>query len=1011
MAGLGDATDAAPGRSNDKRMIKDQALRAVALAAAAPLLVFALLTSQAQAQTADPPTAPPAAAPQTGANPNAGAAAGGGGQLQQVVVTGYLIPRVGEGPQPVTSYDREYIDKTGYQTVTDVLQNLPSAVGNFNPNTTTGFSFSPGAASIGLKGLPPNDTLTLVDGLRFPQYPLPQVSTAAITSFVDINSIPLGAIDRIEILNDGGSATYGTDAVAGVVNLILKSDYQGAEIYNYWGESQRGDAETYHGYFVGGLTQKFSDTSKLNVVASIDYYSQGPIMQQDRAFTQLNHSLYSPNYPAFITAFPTYTGQFSDAAGNFFQTLPGTKGPTVTTNNFSTTQIPDYNDKWYQLQPRESRLGGTVKLTYDVTDWLKLYDSFIIARNEELSSYQNEGVYAPAPGNSGGVFVPSFNPWNPFHENLTILGIALNEFGPFRTDTTITTFRNVVGATVQLPHGWYIDGNFLYGESDATETVFNNFSVTGLQEALNGTLPGNVGQFFNPFTDQSISAPNRAFYGNKNLVISIWQDNRTDILQYHLVTGGPIYDLPSGSINVAGGLEYRSESFIQNEDPNSKFANVTDFQNALAPLAAGKRYIWSIFGELDIPIIGGQWSWPGLRDIDVVLSERQDYYSDFGSAAKPKFALRYKPFNDFTFRMTYSEGFVAPSLPELFASALPGEVAVNDPVTGQNGVTVISETLGNTKLKPEDSYTYYIGGVWNPGSSDPEHSWWGWANGFSAYLNWFQIDQHNVIGTLLPQEVVDLTALGAPPPGSSVMRNAAGQITQVINTYENLGDQRTQGIEAGFTYNSKEYNWGKVELAFDASYLYSIKQQTAVGLQPSGALFYRVFDVTDVFPVPDLKMLASIFYSKTLFGIDTFKTGITLHFVGSETDIANSFNNTNPNATLDAPGFIHLLGNWTTFDWQISYEFGKPAEITPETPKPGYDKEGKRIVGEKAIAPAPEGTHWGVRNLLANTTLTFGINNIFDTRPPFSSDWYQGYDTQNTNYIQRFFWVSIDKKF
>jgi iron complex outermembrane recepter protein len=988
-------------------MINNQHRHTVALAAAAQLLVFALLILNAQAQTADPPPAPAAAAPQTGANPNAG----GGGELQQVVVTGYLIPRVGEGPQPVTNYDREYIDKTGYQTVTDVLQDLPGAVGNFAPNTTTGFGFSPGAASIGLKGLPPNDTLTLVDGLRFPQYPLPQFSTAAITSFVDINSIPLGAIDRIEILNDGGSATYGTDAVAGVVNLILKSDYQGAEIYNYWGESQRGDAETYHGYFVGGLTQKFSDTSKLNVVASIDYYSQGPIMQQDRAFTQLNHSLYSPNYPASITAFPTYTGQFVDAAGNFFQTLPGTRGPTVTTNDFTSTPPPDYNDKWYQLQPRESRLGGTVKLTYDVTDWLKLYDSFIIARNEELSSYQNEGVYGPAPGNSGGVFVPAFNPWNPFHENLTIEGIALNEFGPFRTDTTITTFRNVVGATIQLPHGWYIDGNFLYGESDATETVFNNFSVTGLQEALSGTLPGNIGQFFNPFTDQSVSAPNRAFYGNKNLVISIWQDNRTDILQYHLVTGGPIWDLPSGSVTVAGGLEYRSESFIQNEDPNSKFANVTDFQNALAPLANGKRYIWSIFGELDIPIIGGQWSWPGLRDIDVVLSERQDYYSDFGSAAKPKFALRYKPFNDFTFRMTYSEGFVAPSLPELFASALPAETGVNDPVTGQNGVTVISETLGNKNLKPEDSYTYYIGGVWNPGSSDPEHSWWGWANGFSAYLNWFQVDQHNVIGTLLPQEIVDLTALGAPPAGSSVVRNAAGQITQIISTYENLGDQRTQGIEAGFTYNSKEYNWGKVELSFDASYLYSFKQQTPVGLSPNGALFFRVFDFTDVFPTPDLKMLASIFYSKTVFGIDTFKTGITLHYVGSETDIANSFNNTNPNATLDAPGFIHLLGNWTTFDWQISYEFGKPTEITPETPKAGYNKEGKQIVGEKAIAPALEGSHWGLRNLLANTTLTFGINNIFDTRPPFSSDWYQGYDTQNTNYIQRFFWVSIDKKF
>ena len=253
----------------------------------------------------------------------------------------------------MTNYDRNYIEKTGNQTTSDILQNLPAAVGNVAPSSTTGFSFSPASASIGLKGLPPNDTLVLVDGLRFPQYPLPQISTTAITSFVDLNSIPEGAIDRIEILNDGGSATYGTDAVAGVVNLILKSDYQGAEIYNYWGESQRGDNETYHGYFVGGLTQKFSDTSKLSVVAAVDYYSAAPIMQQDRAFTQFNHSLYSPNYPSSITAFPFYTGQFSDAAGNTYQVLPGTKGPTVTQSDFLINgTIPDYNDKWYQLFPR-----------------------------------------------------------------------------------------------------------------------------------------------------------------------------------------------------------------------------------------------------------------------------------------------------------------------------------------------------------------------------------------------------------------------------------------------------------------------------------------------------------------------------------------------------------------------------------------------------------------------------------------------------------------------------------
>lgn len=144
---------------------------------------------------------------------------------------------------------------------------------------------------------------------------------------------------------------------------------------------------------------------------------------------------------------------------------------------------------------------------------------------------------------------------------MTIDGLALGEFGPFRTDTTITTLRNVAVVTIQLPSGWYIDSNVLYGESDGTEN--NNFTVSGLQAALNGTLPGHVGQFFNPFTDQSLAGPNRAFYGDKQLVASLWQDNRTDIFQYHATAGGTLINLPAGPLSVAGGFEYRSEDLFR----------------------------------------------------------------------------------------------------------------------------------------------------------------------------------------------------------------------------------------------------------------------------------------------------------------------------------------------------------------------------------------------------------------------------------------------------------------
>ena len=983
-------------------MIRNRQAGTVAAAIAAPLLLF-LYGSVAWAQTAAPATG-------TGESQNTG-------ELQQVTVTGYLLPHVGEGPQPVTSFDQTFISKMGNQDIADVVQQLPAATGNVNPGVVPGFGFQPAGASIALKGLLPSDTLVLVDGLRMPVFPFFQFATnSGPFTFTDINSIPLGAIDRVDILNDGGSATYGTDAVAGVVNFVTKDQYSGADIYNYYGISQRDDYEVYHGEFTGGIVQKLGQDSKISILAVFDYYDQSPVEAIDRSKEALNYSRYSFKYPD-APVFPGLTGQFVGlTSGNFYQPKPGFNGvnPTAADFNINTNPQESFSIQGLQVYPREQRIGGLVKIDYEPTSWLKLYDSFLINRTEEVSTYgPNQGTYGGGFGQNQFLVVPANNPYNPFGEALQVGPQAFNEFGVLETDTVVTTFREVVGATIQLPHGWYIDSNWLYGESDGTQTVHNFFRFTGLQSALNGTLPGNEGQFFNPFADESVAGPNRAFYGNPNLIGTIFENVRTDIMQFHTVAGGTLWDLPSGPITVAGGFEYRSEDYIANDDPFSKSGNLTAPQFPPGDLTNARRYIWSIFGELDIPIVGGAWSWPGLRSIEVTMSERQDYYSDFGSAAKPKIAVLYKPFNDLTFRGTYSESFVAPSLTQLFTTPQIAETGIIDPRNpGAGAITVLSLTSGNPNLKPENAYTYYLGAVWSPGSSDPEHSWWGWANGFSAYINWFQIDQHNQFGTLTPQEVVDLGS--AAPPGNSVTRSATtGQIIEVTSAVANLGNGRVEGIEFGFTYASKEYNWGKIDLQFDGSYLYSIKNQTLQGVNANGTIFYRVFDLTDTFGSPDVKLLASAFYSKTVFGIDTFKTGLTLHYIGSEEDGRNSANGTDPNATLDFPNYVHLIGSWTTLDWQISYRFGQPTEITPQAPKPGYDKEGKKIVGEKAIAPAPEGSRWSWRNLLANTTFTFGINNIFDTAAPFAVDSVlSNFDGESgVNNIQRYFWVSVDKKF
>jgi iron complex outermembrane receptor protein len=996
-------------------MIKNRSSRTAAIATAAQLLLLCTLGIVARAQTASPnPNTPPGqtATPET---PPGGAPAATGGELEQVTVTGYLIPRVGEGPQPVATLNQDFITKQAYQTVNDVLNNYPGGLSAQNTQTFTGNSNSPASSAFTLKELPVGSTLVLIDGLRFPTYAVS--INAGTVPFVDLNSIPLAAVDRIEILKDGGSATYGDDAIAGVVNLVLKDDYNGADIVNYFGESQRGDNQVYHLSMTGGVTEKGA-FGKLSIVATFDYYNSTPISSSDRAWSNNSEfSRLSPNYVndqvAFFPGNGSYVGLTSN---NIYIVKPGTTGVGgITQNDFVVNGSPSHptipsGGFAQQLAARERRYGGTVYVDYSPTDWLKIYDHFIIQRNEETTRTPNQGFSSGDNINGAPITIPqhSINPFNPFNETLTpFIGQALLEFGPWFTDVIGRTFRNVAGATIQLPwNSWFIDGAISYGESDVSQAVYNSVKTRQLQEALNGTLPQLPGVFFNPFTDQNVSHPNAIFY--PFLKATQFQDNRSDIEQFRLLSGGTIWALPSGDITVAGGLEYRHESYIQSNDVNSEFFNITSADFA-GHLFSARRWVQSIYGELSIPIFGDKWSWPGLRSLEVIFDERLDNYSAFGSAAKPKIAILYKPCDDIAIRATYSEGYIVPSLGQLFSNQSQFQATVFDPLKGVNANILLTQG-GNPKLKPENSYGYFLEAVWTPGSKN-EDSWWHWAKGFTAYIDWYQVELRNLIATPSPN-----TVIAANLPGS-VIRAPDGTLTQVLANFTNLGTLLTDGIEFGASYVTKEYGWGKLEFDSNAAYVYNYAQKQ-LEVEANGFAHFLVTNLTDTAGTtgPDFKIVSSIFYSKHFFGNDLFRTGFTLNYESSELDAINDGHGTIPQASagLTPPGYIHLVGDWTTLDWQISYEFGPPVEVTPETPKAGYDKEGKRVVGEKAIAPAPEGHGWTWRRLLDNMTFTFGIKNLFDTRPPLAIDGnsgYQGYDTLAANPIQRFFYGQIEKKF
>jgi iron complex outermembrane recepter protein len=947
---------------------------------------LSLLVTQAQAQTSDQATLAQST------------------PLKPVIVTGYLVPRVGgEGAQPVETLTREFIDKQGDQTVADVLLRLPENAGSFSPIVTPAGTTSPSASAVNLQGLGVNSTLVLIDGHRQTPFAFPGNGFQA---FVDLNSIPLAAVDRIEILKDGASALYGSDAIAGVVNVILKNEYQGSDVSTYFGVSQRGDDEVWHVQLTSGVTHSFNENSNFSIVGAFDFYENSPIDAKDRSYSSnLDHSIRGPDLTDLRSTRAPAGSFFGLTSKNSYTVIPGSIGPFLNpATDFIVNGSPNLFNSipGTQLLPREQRIGGYVKAQYQLNQHVQFYDEIMLQRNKE-----NVSTALVPVSSSANITVPVNNPFNPFGEPLQWSGGRLFNFGFRRVVTEVDTVRNIVGVNlINLPKNWFVNTSFLYAESDGETKRFGGPLDSALNEALAGTLPGLQGQFFNPFPDSSVV---KNLNANFTGPLQYTQDHhaRTDLTEWEIRSGGELFDLPGGPITLGLGTEYRSDGFVDYKDINSQLGNVLGI--GASPNQSGKDYDRAAYGELTIPVLGGQWSWPGARLLEIVLAERYDNYSSFGEAWKPKVSLRYKPFDDLTFRGSYSEGFRAPSLQELFQAQMTTFTSVADP-TPPPGSPAFHEVEnisgGNPNLKPETSYAYYAGLIWTPGHSDPQHSWWGWADGLTIYGDWTEILKRNVISMVDPQFVVNNQQLF---PGT-VIRGAAGQIVTVLSPFENLGAIRVDSFSFGGSFSSKEYFWGKLDVAVDATYFYHVSVQNTPGGQ--------VLNITDslepTFPVtPDFKATASIFYSKTFFGVDTFQTGLTLNYIDSEHDVNDfqALGQTLPQfvASSGLPQ-THTIGSWTTLDWQISYEFGTPAEITAETPKPGYDKYGNRIVGEKAIAPKPEGPSTGWRKWLAGTKFTFGINNIFDTNPPFA-DIVAGYDPSSANPIGRFFYVQLGKKF
>ena len=741
------------------------------LATAAPLGLMALVALPAAAQTASSPANTPPTDQTTQDDTQNGA--------NDIVVTGTLFKTKVATPSPVTTLSTEDLDKRGISTVQDGLQALsanngPALTNNFTANG----AFAGGASAVSLRGLSTNSTLVLFDGLRAAYYPLADDGTR---NFVDLNNIPDDIVERVEILRDGASSSYGADAIAGVVNIITKRSVKGVTGRTEAGVSQRGDGQTYRLSLTAGVGDL--DTNGYNAYVSGFYYKQNLLRNADRPFPYntadqrsiCQGTVCGPN--GVINGVAT-NGTFALSTGANFLVRPATLTNATTPVAVAGSRYQNLNNNCglgtpytltaaqyaaaatapatvcqYDLRnidgiinPEIERFGFSARVTARVSDKIEAYgefnflqsNTFFTARApatfrgaapagiqyQQFNTSSNSALYAPGSFN---LYLPVYvcpervncatsvnrqlNPNNPFAsagQVALLIGRDPSLSAIPSNATRSRSFRAAFGINGDLTDGIGFDVTGTVMHVDLQQTYKGYIYIQHLLDEVNdGTY-----NFVNP---SATSAAARAYLTPTKI-----NNDTSDQYQLQGTLRGKLVDLPGGALELAVGASERYEA-VDSPSSNPDYNGPTQRYFTLNAFGTkGHRYITSVFGELNAPIVDL---------LTVNLSGRYDRYSTGQSAFSPKAGFTFTPIRQVVLRGTYSRGFRIPSFGE--ANALPttgyvtNTVAVfNNSYLAQYGCTTGTfsscpayinagsygqTTLASPNLRPEKSRSFTAG--------------------------------------------------------------------------------------------------------------------------------------------------------------------------------------------------------------------------------------------------------------------------------------------------------------
>ena len=813
----------------------------IALRAGAALAALVAGASGAQAQD----TLPPPDAAQNPASTNAQPSEEG-----DIVITGSRIRRDPLSQEaPIVFVDQEDIAKTGLNSITDVLQRLPSAGGGLNSkfnnsgnfgNPPDGGGVGAGAAEIDLRYLGSKRTLVLVDGLRY----VNAASASGVPGSVDLNSIPESMIERVEVLQDGASAIYGSDAIAGVVNIITKKGQKGLVA------SAQGGGYLDHD---DGWTQNYqvswgnSDSGPTRIVVGANYVKQDPISSADRDIS-LFPAPFATSCLAGGCSSGTPLGRFIVLSQDLTLIAPVIgRAPTLADYRPYLGAADAFNFAPYNfiMTPLE-RIGAFAHVTQEVTPEVNFSAKVLWNRRKSKNQAAPLPLFVgPAAGNGNlldTITIDATNPFNPFgtlrgddpttplvnEATFDFIGRRVVEGGPRRYNQKVDTVYGTAtldGRFMMAGHDWYWDVNALYGRNKAEQTMLGNINAANLALAL-GPVANCTGACvpFNIFGGEgSITQEMLNFVG-------FVQDDSSEQKLWGVTanaTGG-LMELPGGTLGLAIGAEHRNYSGRFDPDPIVAAGLGSDIP---ALPTKGSYHVNEIYAELNAPILANV---PAVELLELNGAVRYSDYSRSGSTTNFKGGVNWKPVRDLRFRGSYSEGFRAPTIGELFGTPTRFDQELADPCsadqnpTGQvlancqaQGVPAGYQQLnpqisvltgGNDALTPETSKGWNLGAVYSPA----------FVPGFSVEADYYNIKVDGAIqaidaNTTLERCVVQNDAAAC----ANISRVSSGQITQIRGLLQNIAGIETDGLDLNFAYRTRPASWGTLGFTLNNSFLFN----------------------------------------------------------------------------------------------------------------------------------------------------------------------------------------------